>query len=52
MLGEFQTRAEEADQPLYYPKDGHWNVEGHHLAGELLVGELCQQGLVPCGEAK
>jgi hypothetical protein len=52
MLDEFRTRAEETGCPLYYPKDGHWNVEGHHLAGELLAEMLCQQGWVPCKEAK
>jgi hypothetical protein len=52
MLDEFRTRTDETGQPLYYPKDGHWNVEGHHLAGELLAEKLCQQGLVPCEEGE
>lgn len=51
MLAEFQQRARKTGRPLYYPKDGHWNVEGHRLAGELLADKLCQQGLVSCGEA-
>lgn len=46
MLNEFRARADEAGRPLYYPRDGHWNVEGHHLAGELLAEKLCQQGLI------
>ena len=50
MLREFQMYAEETGQILYYPKDGHWNVEGHHLAGELLADMLCEQGLVVCSE--
>ncbi len=50
MLDEFQTYAEETGQLLYYPKDGHWNVAGHRLAGELLADMLCEQGLVVCSE--
>ena len=50
MLDEFRARAQETGRPLYYSKDGHWNVEGHHLAGELLAKKLCQEGLIPCGE--
>jgi hypothetical protein len=52
MLDEFRVRAQETGRPLYYPKDGHWNVEGHHLAAELLAEKLCQEELIPCGEAK
>jgi lysophospholipase L1-like esterase len=48
MLDEFQTRAQETGRPLYYPKDGHWNVEGQRLAGELLAQKLCQQELLVC----
>jgi len=40
MLEEFRQQAAETERPLYYPKDGHWNVEGHHLAGELLAENL------------
>ncbi len=52
MLDEYVARAQETGRPFYYPKDGHWNVEGHHLAGELLAEKLCQQALVPCGESR
>lgn len=52
MLDEFTAHAEETGRPLYYPKDGHWNVEGHRLAGELLAAKLCQQRLSPCREAE
>jgi lysophospholipase L1-like esterase len=45
-LEEFRRRVRETGRPLYYPKDGHWNVEGHRLAGELLADRLCQQRLI------
>ena len=48
MLDEFRARAEEIDRPLYYPKDGHWNIESHRLAGKLLAEKLCQRELIPC----
>jgi hypothetical protein len=50
MTDEFRAYAGETHRLLYYPKDGHWNVEGHHLAGELLVEQMCQQELAPCVE--
>jgi hypothetical protein len=50
MTIEFQARAAESGHPLYYPQDGHWNVDGHHLAGELLAEMLCRRRLAPCEE--
>lgn len=32
---------------LYFPIDGHWNREGHRLAGEETARFLAVQGLVP-----
>ena len=30
-------RAHQSGQRLYIPNDSHWNVEGNHLAGELIA---------------
>ena len=46
MVDEFRQRAEETGRPLYYPRDGHWNVEGHHLAGERIAEWLLDRSLV------
>jgi len=32
---------------LYHSADGHWNVDGHHLAGQLIHNWLVEEGLVP-----
>jgi GDSL-like lipase/acylhydrolase family protein len=40
--------AERRGFPLYFPEDGHWNEEGHRLAGEVLARALRYQGWVPC----
>ena len=46
MVDEFRQRAEETGRPLYYPRDGHWDVEGHHLAGERIAEWLLDRSLV------
>ena len=47
MVEEFREYTRQSGRPLYYPRDGHWNREGHHLAGELIYHWLVETDLVP-----
>lgn len=40
MVDVFRQTAALIGHPLYYPRDGHWNVDGHHLAGDLIADWL------------
>lgn len=39
-------------EPLYWPADPHWNVNGNRVAAEMMAGWLVEQGLVPAGPNK
>lgn len=45
LLHPFRKAEEESD--LYYVNDGHWNVQGHHLAAVLIYDWLVRESLVP-----
>jgi hypothetical protein len=45
LLSQFREAA--GRMQLYYPKDGHWNARGHHLAANLIFDWLLEEGLVP-----
>ncbi len=45
---EVEARALEArGRHLYYPLDGHWNVDGHRLVAELLAAWILEQRAAP-----
>ena len=50
MVAPFRQRVEETGRPLYYPRDGHWNAEGHRLAGRLIGEWLLEGGILLDGE--
>ena len=31
---------------LYYPRDGHWNVEGHRIAGREIIKDMKKKGWI------
>lgn len=39
-------------EPLYWPADPHWNLNGNRVAAELMARWLVEQGLVPVGPGK
>jgi hypothetical protein len=45
LLPHFRKAAEESQ--LYYQQDGHWNINGHHLAGQLIYEWLVEEELIP-----
>jgi hypothetical protein len=45
LLPHFRRAAETAQ--LYYAKDQHWNVDGHHLAARIIFDWLVKEQLVP-----
>lgn len=45
LLPYFKKAADKSK--LYHSEDGHWNVEGHHLAGQVIYNWLCKRKLVP-----
>lgn len=45
LLPHFKKAADKSE--LYHSEDGHWNVDGHHLAGQLIHNWLVEEGLVP-----
>lgn len=52
LLEVFRQRTQEQGAELYYPRDGHWNVAGHRLAGEEIGAWLVTSGLVPTKEGR
>ncbi len=52
LLEVFRQRTQEQGAELYYPRDGHWNVAGHRLAGEEIGAWLVASGLVPTKEGR
>jgi hypothetical protein len=51
LLPDFRKAAESSE--LYYTKaDGHWNINGHHLAGQLIFDWLVREKLVPFDAAR
>jgi hypothetical protein len=36
-------QAAQQQKPLYFARDPHWNVAGHHLAGEILASSLADR---------
>jgi hypothetical protein len=49
LLPSFRAWTAEGRQRLYLERDGHWNVSGHHLAADIVAGELIRRGLVSSG---
>ncbi len=50
LLPHFKKAAE--DSELYHAvgkdgKDGHWNIAGHHLAGQVILDWIVEKKLVP-----
>ncbi len=43
----FMEYANETGKYLHFRYDGHWNIEGHHLAGETIYKWLMSQNVVP-----
>lgn len=48
ILPEFREHAKNGEQ-LYFKIDGHWNVNGHKLAAELIYDKLIEEQLIPLG---
>ena len=40
-------REEAKKSQLYYSRDGHWNITGHHFAAKVIFAWLVEQKLVP-----
>ncbi|ODS30042.1 MAG: hypothetical protein SCARUB_04858 [Candidatus Scalindua rubra] len=47
LLPYFMEYANETGKYLHYRYDGHWNIEGHHLAGKTIYKWLMSQNMVP-----
>lgn len=43
----FMEYANETGKYLHYRYDGHWNISGHHLAGETIYKWLMSQNIIP-----
>jgi hypothetical protein len=43
----FRAALERGEGPFYFPRDRHWNPEGHRFAAEALTGFVKEKGLVP-----
>ena len=50
LLPYFKKAADKSK--LYHSEDGHWNVEGHHLAGQVIYNWLLREKLVPVEAVK
>jgi hypothetical protein len=46
LLPQFRACAERPETELYLVADGHWNAEGHHLAGRMISKSLWEQQLI------
>lgn len=40
-------REEARESQLYYSRDGHWNIRGHHFAAKVILAWLVEEKLVP-----
>ena len=45
LLPHFREAARKSE--LYCVQEGHWNVDGHHLAGKVIHDWLVEKKLVP-----
>lgn len=50
LLPHFKKAADKSE--LYHTEDGHWNVGGHHLAGQVIYDWLLKEELVPVEPVK
>jgi hypothetical protein len=46
LLPAFRNWVADSTAPLYLTWDGHWNAAGHHLAAEVVVRRLVEDGFV------
>jgi len=47
LLPAFRKWVADSTAPLYLTWDGHWNDAGHHLAAQVVVRRLVDDGFVP-----
>jgi hypothetical protein len=52
LLPSFQAYASTTSDYLYYPHDGHWNVQGHALASQVIYDYLLEQRAVSTNYSK